>query len=89
LTHRDGCSTTRCSNYGAALLEELDALAPCGFHMMDEPPARTAAKVGLFVRTEEGQQQLIDRLWDRKVIGATQRSPFHDLRRAATRPSTR
>jgi type I restriction enzyme R subunit len=42
---------------------------------------RAAAKVGLFVSTEEGQQQLIDRLWDRNVIGATQRSLFHDLRR--------
>jgi type I restriction enzyme, R subunit len=42
---------------------------------------RAAAKVGLFVSTEEGQQQLIDRLWDRKVIGATQRTIFHDLRR--------
>jgi type I restriction enzyme R subunit len=42
---------------------------------------RAAAKVGLYVSTEEGQQQLIDRLWDRNVIGATQRSLFHDLRR--------
>lgn len=41
---------------------------------------RAAAKVGLFV-AEEGQQQLIDRLFDRQVIGATQRSIFHDLRR--------
>jgi type I restriction enzyme, R subunit len=42
---------------------------------------RAAAKVGLFAGPEEGQQQLIDRLWDRNVIGATQRSLFHDLRR--------
>ena len=42
---------------------------------------RAAAKVGLFVGAEDGQQQLIDRLWDRGVIGATQRSLFHDLRR--------
>ena len=41
---------------------------------------RAAAKVGLFV-SDEGQQQLIDRLWERNVIGATQRSLFHDLRR--------
>jgi len=42
---------------------------------------RAAAKVGLFESAEEGQQQLIDRLWERNVIGATQRSLFHDLRR--------
>jgi len=42
---------------------------------------RAAAKVGLFAGPEEGQQQLIDRLWERNVIGATQRSLFHDLRR--------
>lgn len=42
---------------------------------------RAAAKVGLFAGQEEGQQQLIDRLWERNVIGATQRSLFHDLRR--------
>jgi type I restriction enzyme, R subunit len=42
---------------------------------------RAAAKVGLFVGPEDGQQQLIDRLWERGVIGATQRSLFHDLRR--------
>src|ERR1700722_17848744 len=42
---------------------------------------RAAAKVGLFASGEEGQQQIIDRLWDRGVIGATQRSLFHDLRR--------
>ncbi|MDP9150340.1 MAG: type I restriction-modification system endonuclease, partial [Myxococcota bacterium] len=42
---------------------------------------RAAAKVGLFNGPDEGQQQLIDRLWDRNVIGATQRSLFHDLRR--------
>ena len=41
---------------------------------------RAAAKVGLFVGGE-GQQQLIDRLFDRNVIGATQRTLFHDLRR--------
>jgi type I restriction enzyme R subunit len=42
---------------------------------------RAAAKVGLFSNPEEGQQALIDRLWERNVIGATQRSLFHDLRR--------
>jgi len=42
---------------------------------------RADAKVGLYLSTEEGQQQLIDRLWERKVIGATQRTLFHDLRR--------
>jgi type I restriction enzyme, R subunit len=42
---------------------------------------RAAAKVGLFIGPEEKQQELIDRLWDRNVIGATQRSLFHDLRR--------
>jgi type I restriction enzyme R subunit len=42
---------------------------------------RAAAKVGLYESTEEGQQKLIDRLWDRGVIGATQRTIFHDLRR--------
>jgi len=42
---------------------------------------RAAAKVGLFLSAEEGQQQLIDRLFERNVIGATQRALFHDLRR--------
>ncbi len=42
---------------------------------------RAAAKVGLFLGPQEGQQQLIDRLWDKGVIGATQRTLFHDLRR--------
>ncbi|HEY5241380.1 MAG TPA: type I restriction-modification system endonuclease, partial [Polyangiaceae bacterium] len=42
---------------------------------------RAAAKVALFLGPQEGQQQLIDRLWERNVIGATQRSIFHDLRR--------
>jgi hypothetical protein len=42
---------------------------------------RAAARVGLFMNPEEGQQQTIDRLWERDVIGATQRSLFHDLRR--------
>jgi len=32
---------------------------------------RAAAKVGLCLGGQEGQQQLIDRLWDRSVIGAT------------------
>jgi type I restriction enzyme R subunit len=43
---------------------------------------RAAARVGLFFGPQEGQQQLIDRLWEKKVIGATQKSLFHDLRRA-------
>jgi type I restriction enzyme R subunit len=42
---------------------------------------RAAAKIGLLTNGPEAQQQLIDRLWDRGVIGATQRSLFHDLRR--------
>ncbi len=42
---------------------------------------RAAAKVGLFTGAEEAQQQLIDRLFERNVIGATQRSLLHDLRR--------
>ena len=42
---------------------------------------RAAARFGLLVRGELGQQQLIDRLWEAKAIGATQRSLFHDLRR--------
>ncbi|MDX2053630.1 MAG: type I restriction-modification system endonuclease [Polyangiaceae bacterium] len=42
---------------------------------------RAAAKVGLYASTEEPQQQLIDRLWERNVIGATQRMLFHNLRR--------
>jgi type I restriction enzyme R subunit len=42
---------------------------------------RAAARVGLFLNGEEGLQQLIDRLWEGKAIGATQRSLFHDLRR--------
>lgn len=42
---------------------------------------RAASKVGLFTGPEEAQQQLIDRLFDRSVIGATQRTLFHDLRR--------
>jgi hypothetical protein len=32
------------------------------------------------VRRQDGQQQLIGRLFERNVIGATQRSLFHDLR---------
>lgn len=51
---------------------------------------RAAAKVGLYVDPLEGQQGLIDRLFDGGVIGATQRSLFHDLRRvgnAAVRDS--
>jgi type I restriction enzyme, R subunit len=43
---------------------------------------RAAAKVALFVGPEEGQQQLINRLWEKSVIGVTQRNLFHDLRRA-------
>jgi type I restriction enzyme R subunit len=42
---------------------------------------RAAAKVGLYESTEEGQQRLIDRLWERNFIGATQRTLLHDLRR--------
>ena len=42
---------------------------------------RAAAQVGLFTDPEEAQQGRIDRLFDRGVIGATQRALFHDLRR--------
>ena len=42
---------------------------------------RAAATVGLMIGGPEAQQQLIDRLWERGVIGAAQRSLFHDLRR--------
>ncbi|HEY6463743.1 MAG TPA: DUF4145 domain-containing protein, partial [Polyangiaceae bacterium] len=42
---------------------------------------RAAAKVGLYPDAQEGQQQLIDRLFDRGFIRADQRGLFHDLRR--------
>ncbi len=42
---------------------------------------RAGAKVGVFPDPQEGQQQLIDRLFEKNVIGATQRTIFHDLRR--------
>lgn len=42
---------------------------------------RAAAKVGVYAVAEDGQQRLIDRLFERGVIGATQRTLFHDLRR--------
>jgi type I restriction enzyme R subunit len=42
---------------------------------------RAAAKVGLLLGGMETQQQLVDRLWERNVIGGVQRSLFHDLRR--------
>jgi type I restriction enzyme R subunit len=42
---------------------------------------RAAAKVGRFPDPRDGQQELIDRLWDKRVISATQRALFHDLRR--------
>src|SRR5436305_1760643 len=42
---------------------------------------RAAAKVALFVPGEEGQQRLIDRLFERGAINATIRTLFHDLRR--------
>jgi type I restriction enzyme R subunit len=41
---------------------------------------RAAAKVGQYL-PGEAQQQLIDRLYEKSVIGATQKSLFHDLRR--------
>lgn len=43
---------------------------------------RAAAKVGLLPIPNETQQTLVDRLFERNVIGATQRAIFHDLRRA-------
>ena len=43
---------------------------------------RAAAKVGLLPLPNETQQTLVDRLFDRSVIGATQRTIFHQLRRA-------
>ena len=42
---------------------------------------RAAAKVGLY-QAGEKQQELVDRLYARSLIGATQRQLFHDLRRA-------
>ncbi len=42
---------------------------------------RAAAKVALFIDPDEKQQFLIDRLFDRGAIGATQKQLFHDLRR--------
>jgi type I restriction enzyme R subunit len=42
---------------------------------------RAAAKVGMLADPTEGQQQLVDQLFRRNVIGATQRALFHDLRR--------
>jgi type I restriction enzyme R subunit len=43
---------------------------------------RAAARVALLPNPQETQQTLVERLFDRNVIGATQRSLFHDLRRA-------
>ncbi len=43
---------------------------------------RAAAKVGLLPLPNETQQTLVDRLFDKSVIGATQRTIFHQLRRA-------
>lgn len=43
---------------------------------------RAAAKVGLLPLPNETQQTLVDRLFEKSVIGALQRSIFHDLRRA-------
>lgn len=42
---------------------------------------RAAAKVGLFPDPLESQQQLIERLFAKDAIRATQRSLFHDIRR--------
>jgi type I restriction enzyme R subunit len=46
---------------------------------------RAAAKVGVFLGAQETQPQLVDRLFDRNVIAATQRSLSHDLRRVGKR----
>lgn len=43
---------------------------------------RAAAKVGLLPLPNETQHTLVDRLFDKSVIGSTQRGLFHDLRRA-------
>ncbi len=43
---------------------------------------RAAAKVGLLPAPNETQQTLVDRLFDKNVIGAMQRTIFHGLRRA-------
>lgn len=48
---------------------------------------RAAAKLGMLDDPMLTQQQLIDRLHDRNAIGATQRSLFHDLRRAGNEAS--
>ena len=42
---------------------------------------RAAAKIGLYVGPEDGQQQLIDRLHEKNAIRVDQRRLFHDLRR--------
>lgn len=42
---------------------------------------RAAANVALYVDPLETQQALIDRLFDKNVIGSTQRSLLHDIRR--------
>ena len=56
-------------------------------HALQAPPVRRGARPArgrqgrALRRPEDGQQQLIDRLFERNVIGATQRTLFHDLRR--------
>ena len=42
---------------------------------------RAAAKVGLLLDPQDTQLDLINRLFERNVIGATQRSIFHDIRK--------
>lgn len=43
---------------------------------------RAAAKVSMFVDVREQQIDIVNRLHERGVIGATQRSLFHDLRKS-------
>lgn len=49
---------------------------------------RAAAKVGLFLLPNETQQVVVDRLFEKNVIGATQRSIFHDLHSQRSRSRT-
>jgi type I restriction enzyme R subunit len=42
---------------------------------------RAAAKLGLFTSPTEPQADLVNRIWDKGAIGATQRTLFHDLRK--------
>lgn len=51
-------------------------------HFRFASTSRAAARLGILPPPNETQQALVDRLFDKGAIGATQRSLFHDLRRA-------